>query len=172
MAYYLHVSDDALLAERDHDGHTALMWAAYQGDHLTVGMLLEFACCDINARDSSGLSALHWAMTRGQLSTLDKLVQAGALLDVATNDGKTPAAMADEMQCSDVWREALLLNNYSVYCERSPVLVSKVWGRRRRAWDIDSCRKPQTASCTSCPFSLSALVRACFRCLWPLWLCC
>ena len=56
LLYLLHqpISVD----ERDSPGHTGLMWAAYQGDALSVDLLLNHGA-NLNSRDDSGLSTLH-----------------------------------------------------------------------------------------------------------------
>ncbi|OBZ74694.1 Palmitoyltransferase AKR1 [Grifola frondosa] len=46
-----------------HQGHTALMWAAYQGDALSVDLLLKHGASP-NTRDESGLTPLHWAVRK------------------------------------------------------------------------------------------------------------
>lgn len=45
-------------------GHTSLMWAAYQGDALSVELLLKHGA-SVHARDEQGLTPLHWAVVRG-----------------------------------------------------------------------------------------------------------
>ena len=48
----------------DPQEHTAMMWAAYQGDALSVDILLRWGA-DVKKRDKDGLTALHWAVVRG-----------------------------------------------------------------------------------------------------------
>jgi palmitoyltransferase len=49
---------------RDAQGHTALMWAAYQGDALSVDLLLRHGASP-TVQDDAGLTPLHWAVVRG-----------------------------------------------------------------------------------------------------------
>jgi len=67
ILYLLHqtnITPDLL----DPHGHTPIMWAAYQGDALSVDVLLRLGA-EVKRRDSLGLSALHWAVVRGTSST-------------------------------------------------------------------------------------------------------
>jgi palmitoyltransferase len=48
----------------DPEDHTPMMWAAYQGDALSVDVLLRWGA-DVKKRDTAGLSVLHWAIVRG-----------------------------------------------------------------------------------------------------------
>ena len=48
----------------DPQDHTPMMWAAYQGDALSVDVLLRWGA-DVKKRDTAGLSVLHWAIVRG-----------------------------------------------------------------------------------------------------------
>lgn len=48
----------------DSADHTSLMWAAYQGDALSVDVFLRWGA-DVKKKDQGGLTALHWAVVRG-----------------------------------------------------------------------------------------------------------
>jgi palmitoyltransferase ZDHHC13/17 len=48
----------------DPQDHTPIMWAAYQGDALSVDVFLRWGA-EVKRRDSLGLTALHWAIVRG-----------------------------------------------------------------------------------------------------------
>ena len=48
----------------DPQDHTPIMWAAYQGDALSVDVFLRWGA-DVKKKDSAGLTALHWAVVRG-----------------------------------------------------------------------------------------------------------
>jgi palmitoyltransferase ZDHHC13/17 len=50
----------------DPQDHAPIMWAAYQGDALSVDVLLRWGA-DVKKRDQAGLTALHWAVVRGHL---------------------------------------------------------------------------------------------------------
>ena len=50
----------------------------------------------MNAIDEDGQTALWWASLRGNRSVAELLVQSGADIDVATNNGKTAIVIARE----------------------------------------------------------------------------
>jgi ankyrin repeat protein len=54
----------AAVANHGLSGHTSIMWAAYQGDALSVELLLKHGA-SISVRDNAGLTPLHWAVVRG-----------------------------------------------------------------------------------------------------------
>ncbi|KAH0833938.1 DHHC palmitoyltransferase-domain-containing protein [Lanmaoa asiatica] len=59
LLYLLH--QPVNVDSRDLQGHTSLMWAAYQGDALSVDLLLKHGA-NPNLKDDVGLSPLHWAV--------------------------------------------------------------------------------------------------------------
>ncbi|KAJ3809040.1 ankyrin repeat-containing domain protein, partial [Lentinula aff. lateritia] len=61
----------------DLQGHTALMWAAYQGDAVSVDVLLKHGA-DVTTKDEGGLTPLHWAVVRGNKAVIKKLLESGA----------------------------------------------------------------------------------------------
>ncbi|KAG9290695.1 hypothetical protein G9A89_011658 [Geosiphon pyriformis] len=86
--------------------HTALMWAAYQGDASTVDLLIRFGA-SLEKRDSAQFTPLHWAIVKGNNMCLRKLLEAGADIDAKEEHGKTPADMAREMKAVKIWERAL-----------------------------------------------------------------
>jgi palmitoyltransferase ZDHHC13/17 len=50
----------------DPQDHTPMMWAAFQGDALSVDVLLRWGA-DVKKHDKAGLTSLHWAVVRGTL---------------------------------------------------------------------------------------------------------
>ena len=65
-------------------GHTALTYAASQGDKDAVRRLLA-SNADVEAGDASGATALHWACSEGHLDIAsDLLFEAGAPTNVRT----------------------------------------------------------------------------------------
>ncbi|KAG8912287.1 palmitoyltransferase akr1 [Tulasnella sp. 408] len=105
LLYLLHlcpISPDS----PDSAGHTSLMWAAYQGDGISVEILLNAGASPLK-KDNSGLTALHWAVVRGNKWCIRKLIEAGADLNARDDSGKTPREMAAELKALGPWRKAL-----------------------------------------------------------------
>ena len=92
--------------ERDTDGHTALMWAAYQGDAISVELLLKHGA-SVNVKDNTGMTPLHWAAVKGSTMAIQHLLEAGAEVEAREDQGKTPRDMADELKGLDPYSKAL-----------------------------------------------------------------
>ena len=82
------------------------MWAAYQGDALSVDAIIRHGA-DVNKFDQAGLTPLHWATVRGNRVCLRHIIEAGADLSAKSNDGKTPLTMAHELKSIGAYRRAL-----------------------------------------------------------------
>ena len=95
--YQLH--QPIAIDEKDTDGHTALMWAAYQGDAISVDLLLRHGASPV-ARDNAGMSPLHWAAVKGSSACIAHLLEAGADLNLTEEAGKTARDMAEELKGS------------------------------------------------------------------------
>jgi palmitoyltransferase len=104
LLYLLH--QPISIDERDSAGHTALMWAAYQGDALSVEILLKHGA-NPNTRDDSGLTPLHWAVVRGNKVCLLKLFEKDAEIHAKDNEGRTARDMAVELKSLGAWKRAL-----------------------------------------------------------------
>ncbi|KZV72354.1 ankyrin [Peniophora sp. CONT] len=75
----------ALADDTDHDGNTALHWAASFGHLDFVRVLL-----DHPAVNEDGQTALHAAASRGHSEICRVLLDHGAFVDATDNDGNTP----------------------------------------------------------------------------------
>ncbi|WWC85410.1 uncharacterized protein L201_000273 [Kwoniella dendrophila CBS 6074] len=95
LLYMLH--QPVAIDEKDTDGHTALMWAAYQGDALSVALLLKHGA-SVHLQDNAGMTPLHWAAVKGNKVSIKHLLEAGANLDIREESGKTPRDMAEELK--------------------------------------------------------------------------
>ena len=104
IVYLLHhgMSVDAT----DPQEHTPMMWAAYQGDALSVDLFLRWGA-SVKATDVHGLTALHWAIVRGNRMCIKRLIEEGSDVNAITADGKTPVMMAEEMKCILLWERVL-----------------------------------------------------------------
>lgn len=92
----------------DLQNRTSLLWAAYQGDSLTVKLLLKFGA-NAKCLDDTGFSALHWGTVKGEPHVLKYLIRdGGADFFQKTNDGKNCFAIARELNNSKALNESLL----------------------------------------------------------------
>ena len=91
---------------QDAQGHTSLMWAAYQGDAISVDLLLRHGA-SVTMRDNAGLTPLHWAVVRGNRFCIKRLVEARADIRAKDDSGKTPRDMAVELKSLAAFTNAL-----------------------------------------------------------------
>ncbi|TIB63112.1 hypothetical protein E3P77_03643 [Wallemia ichthyophaga] len=106
MAVFYILQQNVEIDAPDIQGHTPLMWAAYQGDALSVDALIRHGA-NVNKSDHAGLTPLHWATVRGNRVCLRHIIEAGGDLSARSNDGKTPLAMAHELKSIGAYRRAL-----------------------------------------------------------------
>ncbi|KAI5454987.1 palmitoyltransferase akr1 [Naganishia albida] len=92
--------------EKDTDGHTALMWAAWQGDAISIDILLRHGASTA-ATDNTHLTPLHWASIKASRPCIQRLVAAGADLSAKDENGKTARDMADEIKVLEPYRLGL-----------------------------------------------------------------
>ncbi|KAL8990873.1 MAG: hypothetical protein Q9177_000572 [Variospora cf. flavescens] len=92
--------------EPDAQGHTALMWAAYNRLPAIVELLIRFGA-SISATDDTAFTPLHWALVRGSGPCISRLLENGADRFAVTSSGKTPAVVAEEMKTTRAWHRAL-----------------------------------------------------------------
>jgi hypothetical protein len=82
-----------LLDERDDEGRTLLMGAAYHNDKAVIEYLLENGR-DVNAKDSDGSTALMYAGLGGHKEIVELLTDRGVDVNVKDEDGKTALMLA------------------------------------------------------------------------------
>lgn len=82
------------------------MWAAYQGDAISVDILLKHGA-SIEAVDNAQMTPLHWAAVKGSKMCIQHLVEAGAELHAREAQGKTARDMAEELKGLAPWDKAL-----------------------------------------------------------------
>ncbi|KIK60359.1 hypothetical protein GYMLUDRAFT_43659 [Collybiopsis luxurians FD-317 M1] len=105
----------------DLQGHTALMWAAYQGDAVSVDILLKHGA-DVGTKDEGGLTPLHWAVVRGNKTVIKKLLESGADVSAKDSGGRTPRDMAVELKSIGPWKRAMEEGGWDEYgVPRSPL---------------------------------------------------
>lgn len=92
---------------QDQQGHTSLAWAAYQGDAISVELLLK-AGASTTRVDHQGLTPLHWAVTKGNTACIKRVIEAGAELEARDGQGKTARDMSVELKSFNSYKRALL----------------------------------------------------------------
>ncbi|GAV27750.1 hypothetical protein PMKS-001218 [Pichia membranifaciens] len=90
----------------DPKGRTALHWAAYQGDFLTVDVLLA-AGSNSDLVDADGFTALHWGLVSNSRSVVSSLVNYKSNISAKTKEGKSAWNVASDMKCSSMWYSIL-----------------------------------------------------------------
>jgi palmitoyltransferase len=83
------------------------MWAAYQGDAISLSLLLSYGA-DIHAADEAGLSPLHWAVVKGNRLCIRKLLEAGADCEAKEATGKTPRDMSIDLKSHPSYAKACM----------------------------------------------------------------
>lgn len=91
---------------KDSQGHTSLMWAAYQGDSLSIELLLSHGS-NPNLKDNDGLSPLHWAVVKGNRQCIRKLLESNSDIWLRNNQGKTPREMSRELKSENSYLKGL-----------------------------------------------------------------
>ncbi|KAK4704778.1 hypothetical protein P7C70_g1431, partial [Phenoliferia sp. Uapishka_3] len=107
LAYVLFTSQPVAVDSSDTEGHTALHWACYQGDSLSVDLLLR-AGADPRRADNAGLTPLHWAAVKGNSPCIKRLIEAGADQSAREQQGKTPKDMATELKSLAAFKRGLV----------------------------------------------------------------
>lgn len=111
----------------DAQGHTSLMWACYQGDAISVDMLLKHGA-SLTARDATGMTPLHWAVVRGNRFCIKALIEAGADLHAKDDNGKTPHELAVEIKSVEAYKSALEEAGFTEVGSRKVPLLNDVRG--------------------------------------------
>ena len=116
---------------RDSQGHTSLMWAAYQGDALSVDILLKHGA-NVNVKDDAGLTPLHWAVVRGNRICIRRLLEHGSEISAKDGEGRTARDMAVELKSLGAWKRALEEGDFTEdgFKRNGPLsdVSSKSWG--------------------------------------------
>lgn len=111
VIYLLVFLDTADVDASDPNGRTALHWAAYQGDSLSVDVLLKFNA-SVKTIDDQGFTPLHWALIRGTRECLKRLIEEGSEILATTNDGKNCFDIAQDMNSTAALQQSLYEAGY------------------------------------------------------------
>jgi palmitoyltransferase len=106
LIIYILVTCEIDIDVKDPNGRTALHWASYQGDALSVDVLLKFRA-SVKAVDSQGFIPLHWALIRGQKDCLRRLIEEGSDPEAKTSENKTCFDVAADMNNIGAFKQAL-----------------------------------------------------------------
>ena len=93
--------DPDRVAARDHDGYTALHWAAIRG-HWAIVTELVAAGAPVDAVGADGGTPLHWVCHHDREDMVGLLLDAGARTDAHNELGRTPLHVAARRGCRDV----------------------------------------------------------------------
>ncbi|KAK4046849.1 palmitoyltransferase akr1 [Microbotryomycetes sp. JL221] len=107
LTYMLFTLQPIAVDSADLEGHTGLHWACYQGDFISVELLLK-AGASVTRPDNAGLTPLHWAAVKGSSSCISKLVEAGADIHARDKQGKTAQDMATELKSLTAFKRGLI----------------------------------------------------------------
>ncbi|KAK3815273.1 MAG: putative ankyrin repeat-containing protein [Benniella sp.] len=106
LVLYLLMAEDMQADAGDAQGFTSLMWAAKQGDSLTVEVLLKYGA-RADTRNKDGSTALHWAVCGGNRECMTKILKAGTDIRAQDKFGKTPLDLVKECRCTSIWEKSL-----------------------------------------------------------------
>lgn len=106
LAYLLTQQLPFALDSEDSAGQTALQWACYQGDQISVSLLLQ-AGADPNRSDAAGLTAVHWASVKGSVGCIAKVVEAGGDCLKKNNADMNPVDLARKQRSIQAWHRAM-----------------------------------------------------------------
>ena len=97
VAYILFTIKPVAVDSTDTEGHTALHWACYQGDAISVDLLLR-AGADSRRADHAGLTPLHWVAVKGNSGCIKRLMEAGSDVSAKGKQGKMAKEMSTDLK--------------------------------------------------------------------------
>lgn len=107
--------------DRDHEGRTALVWAAQGGHHHAVKVLLSNSCdgVDVNSRDNRGMTAIMYACQRGDLGVFDSLLSLPTI-DISVQINAGPTALMMAIQSIDIDGTTAMVQKLVAYAQKRP----------------------------------------------------
>jgi ankyrin repeat protein len=106
---------------RDHEGRTALVWAAQGGHHQAVKVLLSNSCdgVDVNSRDNRGMTAIMYSCQRGDLGVFDSLLSLPTI-DISVQSHTGPTALMMAIQSIDIDGTTAMVQKLVAYAQKRP----------------------------------------------------
>jgi ankyrin repeat protein len=106
---------------RDHEGRTALVWAAQGGHHQAVKVLLSNSCdgVDVNSRDNRGMTAIMYSCQRGDLGVFDSLLSLPTI-DISVQSNTGPTALMMAIQSVDIDGTTAMVQKLVAYAQKRP----------------------------------------------------
>lgn len=106
LAYLLSQQLPITIDSEDAAGQTGLQWACFQGDAISVSLLLK-AGADPNKSDAAGLTSVHWAVVKGSVGCIAKVVEAGGDCLKKNNAELNPVDLARQQHSMPAWTKAM-----------------------------------------------------------------
>lgn len=106
LAYLLSQQLPISVDSEDSAGQTSLQWACFQGDQISVSLLLK-AGADPNKPDASGLTSVHWAAVKGSVGCIAKVVDAGGDCLKKNDSDMNPVDLARRQHSIAAWERAM-----------------------------------------------------------------
>lgn len=106
LAYMLSQQLPITVDSEDPQGQTPLQWACYQGDQLSVSLLLK-AGADPNKSSQAGLTSVHWAVVKGSVGCIARVVEGGGDALKKDHSDMTPLDLARKQRSIQAWIKAM-----------------------------------------------------------------
>jgi len=140
---------------KDKDGSTALLLACGKGHTIAAQLLLvpTDAAGALDVRNETGCTALMLAVDKGLFSVVERLVSAGAKVEVTDKDGMTALALA----CVKLRDISVLSGVEATWAETSANISVGCWVKATRQWKSGEIKVPEdtlgTVLCISAKLS-------------------
>ncbi|QHS76149.1 putative palmitoyltransferase AKR2 [Saccharomyces paradoxus] len=111
LYFVVNNSNSVDIDSKDNNNRTPLLWAAYQGDFLTVELLLKFGAT-VALTDNRGFNALHCALVGGDQRVICDLILSGANFNERNNQKQDCFDLAEGMGTKSLFEQALQHHGY------------------------------------------------------------
>lgn len=111
LYFVVNNNDNVDIDSKDNNNRTPLLWAAYQGDFLTVELLLKFGAT-VTWTDNRGFNALHCALVGGDQRVICDLILSGANFYERNNQKQDCFDLAEGMGTKSLFEQALQHHGY------------------------------------------------------------